>query len=279
MHAIAPQIPVRDGPAASRVPATPRRIELRGRSLGGDALPAIIVPLVGATPEALQDEVVTSVARRADLLEWRIDFFEAIDDVQSVVETARAIRAAARGLPVLLSRRNLAEGGQPIPISSQAVVDLYAAVCRTRCVDMIEFELAHPVDDIRRLRALSAANGIAMMLSYQNFVRTPEAPLLEAKFEAAEHLGADVAKVAVMARDPQDILTLMEATARASRTAGIPLVSTAMGGMGTLARLVGWVYGSAATYAIGRNPSADGQIPIGDLRKALDVLRRATVGE
>lgn len=278
MQVITREVPCLDGPVVVRAPAAPRRIELRGRALGNDAPPAIIVPLVGATPDALRDEAAISVAKRPDLLEWRVDFFEAIDDTQSVVETALAIRGVARGIPVVLSRRHLAEGGQPVPISSQAVVDLYAAVCRTRCVEMIEFELANAVDDIRRLRALSAANGIAMMLSYQNFVRTPEAAVLEARFEAAERLGADVGKVAVMVREPSDIVTLMEATARASRRAGIPLVSTAMGGMGTLARLIGWLYGSAATYAIGSNPSAGGQIPIEELRAALDVLRRATIG-
>ena len=97
-------------------------------------------------------------------------------------------------------------------------------------------------------------------------------------FAAAERLGADVAKVAVMPSDAQDVLALLAATDRARQTLSIPLISMSMGGVGSLSRIMGWVYGSAATFAVGQTSSAPGQIAIEDLRTVLAIMQRAVAG-
>ncbi len=107
---------------------------------------------------------------------------------------------------------------------------------------------------------------------------SPEPSVLDGKFLEAERLGADVAKVAVMPRDPQDVLTLLAATYRAGQTIGVPLITMSMGGVGSLSRIMGWVYGSAATFAVGKDSSAPGQIAIEDLRAVLATVRRAVTG-
>jgi len=253
-------------------------IQVQGRPLGGGKLPIIITPLVGKTQTAILDEVAAIVPKTPDLLEWRIDFFEAIGDTQAVVETAQAIRHAAGGIPVLLTRRNVSEGGVPIPIAEPAVVAMYTAACQARCVEMIDYELSNATEDLKRLRDVSAANGIAMIMSYHNFQMTPDADTLDNKFVAAERLGADVAKVAVMPQDPQDVLALLAATYRASQTISVPLISMSMGGVGSLSRVMGWVYGSAATFAVGKSSSAPGQIAIEDLRAVLATVRKSVMG-
>lgn len=253
----------------------PRPIRVQGKPLGDGAIPIIITPLVGATRTALLDEVAAITPKRPDLLEWRIDFFAGIGDTALVLETARAIKAACGGIPLLLTRRNATEGGQPVPIDEPAVVALYAEACRARCVELIDYELSNAPQDLRRLRAVSADNGIAMIMSYHDFRLTPDAATLDRKFSDAERLGADVAKVAVMPRDAQDVLALLAATWRASQSIGIPLITMSMGAIGSLSRLVGWAFGSAATFAAGQGSSAPGQIAIDDLRPALAALRRA----
>ena len=45
----------------------------------------------------------------------------------------------------------------------------------------------------------------------------------------------------------------------ARETLDIPLISMSMGGVGSLSRIMGWVYGSAATFAVGKSSSAPGQ--------------------
>ncbi len=257
---------------------SPRLITVQGKALGDGALPAIVTPLVGATRPALLDEVAVIAPKRPDLLEWRIDFFDGIGDSAQVVDTARAIKAASGGIPILLTRRSAAEGGQPIPIAEPAVVAMYVDACRAGCIELIDYELSNAPEDLRRLRTVSRENGVAMIMSFHDFQGTPDAATLDGKFVDAERLGADVAKVAVMPKEPPDVLALLAATWRASSNVELPLITMSMGGIGALSRLVGWMYGSAATFAVGRRSSAPGQIGIEELRAALAAVRRAATG-
>ena len=256
-----------------------RLIQVQGKPLGGGALPIIITPLVGKTAEAILEEVAAIVPKKPDLLEWRIDFFAAIGDAKAVVDTALLIRKAAGDIPVLLTRRNVSEGGNPIPIEEPAVVAMYVAACEARCVEIIDYELSNAPADLQRLREVSKANAITMIMSYHNFQMTPDAVTLDSKFVAAERLGADVAKVAVMPQTEQDVLALLAATDRARQKVGVPLISMSMGGIGSLSRIMGWVYGSAATFAVGKSSSAPGQVAIEDLRTALAIVRKAVTGQ
>ena len=255
-----------------------RLIQVQGKPLGGGTLPAIITPLVGKTRAAILEEVAFIVPKKPDLLEWRIDFFEAIGDIPAVIETALAIRQAANGIPVLLTRRNVTEGGQPLTIDEPAVVAMYTAACQAKCVELIDYELSNAPADIQALREVSKASGIGMVMSFHNFQMTPDAATLDSKFAAAKQYGADVGKVAVMPTSDLDVLELLAATSRARETLDIPLISMSMGGVGSLSRIMGWVYGSAATFAVGKSSSAPGQIAIEDLRTTLAIVRQAVTG-
>jgi 3-dehydroquinate dehydratase-1 len=256
-----------------------KAIQIHGKPLGGGVLPIIITPMVGRTAPAILDEVAAIVPKQPDLLEWRIDFFAGIGDPKVVVDTAQAIRRAAGGIPVLLTRRNVTEGGEPIAIAEAAVVEMYIAACQAHCVEMIDYELSNAPAELERLREVSAANGISMVMSYHNFQLTPDAATMDGKFSAAHRLGADVAKVAVMPKTVQDVLALLAATDRARQTIDIPLITMAMGGIGSLSRIAGWMYGSAATFAVGKSSSAPGQIAIEELRSTLAIVRKAVTGQ
>ena len=256
-----------------------RLIQVQGKPLAGGGLPAIITPLVGKTQADVLDEVAAIVPKKPDLLEWRIDFFEAIGDIPAVIDTALAIRKAAGGIPVLLTRRNVTEGGQHVPIAEPAVVAMYVAACKARCVELIDYELSNALEDLQALREVSKACGIGMIMSYHNFQMTPDAATLDSKFVAAGKLGADVAKVAVMPVNDLDVLTLLAATSRARESLKVPLISMSMGGLGSVSRVMGWIYGSAATFAVGKGSSAPGQIAIEDLRTALAIVRQAVAGK
>lgn len=255
-----------------------RLIQVQGKPLGGGTLPVIITPLVGKTRAAILEEVAFIVPKKPDLLEWRIDFFEAIGDIPAVIETALAIREAAGGIPVLLTRRNVTEGGQPLTIDEPAVVAMYTAACQAKCVELIDYELSNAPADIQSLREVSKASGIGMIMSFHNFQMTPDAATLDSKFAAAKQYGADVGKVAVMPTNDLDVLELLAATSRARETLDIPLISMSMGGVGSVSRIMGWVYGSAATFAVGKSSSAPGQVAIEDLRTALAIIRQAVTG-
>ena len=82
-----------------------------------------------------------------------------------------------------------------------------------------------------------------------------------------------------MPQTEQDVLALLAAADRAKQTVGVPLISMSMGGIGSLSRIMGWVYGSAATFAVGKSSSAPGQISIEKLRVMLALIRKAVTGQ
>jgi 3-dehydroquinate dehydratase-1 len=256
-------------------PMQPKAIELDGKPVGAGRFPAICAPLVGRTGDELLAEAAAVAAMRPDIVEWRVDFFEGIGDTAAVVQLAGRIKSAARGIPVLFTRRSSREGGERIFLAEDQVVEMYRAVCESGQVQLVDFETGNEPRHVREVRELSRRTGVKLILSFHDFRGTPAVDTLSQRFEQAAQLGADVAKVAVMPQRMEDVLTLLAATLQSSRKLAIPLVSMSMGGYGSITRLCGWAFGSAMTFAVGQSSSAPGQMPIEDLQAGLAVLRKA----
>jgi len=257
--------------------STTKVIDIRGRRLGG-ATPLICSPLVGRTRERLLAEAANVVSKQPDVIEWRVDYFEAIADTAAVLDAGRALRAGVGDVPILFTRRSIREGGEPIAIGDEEVVRLYDAVGATGLVDFLDFEMGNDADHVRRVRDSARKHGNRVVLSYHNFGYTPGVEFLVQRFLEGERLGGDVAKVAVMPRDRDDVLALLAATSRAEAKAHIPLISMSMGPLGAVTRMVGGVFGSALSFAVGEGSSAPGQMPIADLTTVYDIIGRARGG-
>jgi 3-dehydroquinate dehydratase-1 len=249
-----------------------RPISARGGAL---PYPAVCAPLVARTVTGLMQECKEVVAKKPDLIEWRVDFFEAIADAQQVVEAARQLKAAAGGIPVLFTRRHEREGGEKIGVAEAKVVELYRSICASGAVDLVDFEMDNDAAHVQAVRETSRLAALPLVLSFHDFKATPPVDELVQRFERAAALGADVAKIAVMPQSLDDVLTLLSATSRAGRNVTIPLVSMAMGPLGAVTRASGFVFGSAMTFAVGASSSAPGQMPIEDVRAVIEALRKA----
>jgi 3-dehydroquinate dehydratase-1 len=258
---------------------TNKLIELNGQAIAGGKFPLICTPLVGRTLDKLMTELAVVLPKQPDVLEWRVDFFEAIGDSAAVIAAARAIKQAAGNIPVLFTRRSTLEGGEKIALNEDQVIAMYTAVCESKSIDLIDYEMANDAANIALVRTAAKANGIKLVLSFHNFSYTPGLETLASKFLTADQLGADVAKVAVMPRDLDDVLTLLTATREASKKLRIPLISMSMGPYGAMTRLFGWTFGSALTFAVGASSSAPGQVPIEDLNTALAILQKSMGGK
>ena len=254
---------------------TGKPILVHGKPLGGGRFPAICAPLVGRTREQFLAETALVVAKQPDLLEWRIDFFQDIDQLDVVLSTAAQLRHAAGGIPILLTRRSIKEGGEPIPLSEEDVVALLEAVCASHSVDLVDFEMNNDPEHIAQVRAAAHAQGVGLVLSFHNFQSTPTQAELCQRFAQAQALGADVAKIALMPQRLEDVLSVMGATLESSQKLTIPLISMSMGGYGALTRLFGSTFGSALSFAVGAQSSAPGQVPIEDLKTVLGILQNS----
>lgn len=255
-----------------------KSLDTRGKILGGET-PLLGTPLVARTRERLLAEAARVLAQRPDIIEWRVDHFDAVADTAMVLDTARALRALAGKLPIIFTCRSAREGGETIAIGEAQVVELYEAIAASKLVDLVDFEMYNDPAHVQRVRQAAKAHKVRLILSYHNFSYTPGLDFLVQQFLEAERLGADVAMVSVMPRDRADVLTLLAATEQADAKTHIPLISMSMGPLGSVSRMIGGLFGSGLTFGVGETASAPGQIPLGDLVTVFDIIRRARGGE
>lgn len=233
------------------------------------------MPLVAKDREALLAEAAVAAEAHPDIVEWRVDYFR---DIGKAVNAGRALRKALPGVPILFTRRSAAEGGQKVSISEHAVVDLYGEVCAAGFADLVDYEMSNGAEKVKAVREASRRHGVGLVCSYHNFEGTPALPELVAEFDRARAMDGDVAKVSVMARSTGDAFVLLTATRQASQAIDLPVIGISMGPLGATSRVIGFAFGSALTFGVAAASSAPGQMPVGELRVAIEAARKALGG-
>jgi 3-dehydroquinate dehydratase-1 len=247
------------------------QVEVRNRVIGGPD-PLICLPLVGAKREEILEEAKELVALGPDLLEWRIDAYEEVEDVGKSLSVLREMRAAIGEVPLIFTCRIELEGGFR-KMDRDSRLSLITAAIDSGDIDIIDVELCNEEEFIREVKKRAGAKNVKLILSYHNFKQTPSESFIYAKLVEAQKAGADISKLAVMPKDYADVLTLLSATSKArTESVQVPIVTMSMGPQGAVSRLAGGLFGSDITFAIGKQASAPGQIPIGDLRLGMKLL-------
>lgn len=237
-----------------------------------EGMPALCVPLCAATPDALRNEA-GKAAVSADMLEWRMDHYEEAS-ADALGKGALVIRETIGELPLLATFRTAEEGGCR-SISSSDYHALYAALIERKACDLIDLELTQEEPVIRALIAMAHDAGIKVVISSHDFAKTPSLEAMTGRLRRMQQLGADIAKLAVMPQDELDVLRLLEASVRAHRCLDVPLITMAMGVLGTISRLSGETFHSAVTFASMGKGSAPGQLEAAPARAALQLLHEA----
>lgn len=247
-----------------------RQVQVRDAVIGGPR-PLICLSLVAQDQAALHEEAEDLVVLQPDLFEWRADSFAGIDS-RACLEVLQVIRTVIRNIPLIFTCRITSEGGmQPLPQATR--LEIIQAAMASGAVDIVDIELCNEPEFLDTVRQGALVAGCKLILSYHNFQETPDESFLVRKLVEGRDRGADISKLAVMPRDYSDVLTLLGATNKARNgLVDIPLVTMAMGAVGRVTRLAGGLFGSDITFAIGRQDSAPGQIPIADLRAGMALL-------
>lgn len=240
--------------------------------LKGHKMPYICTPLTGRNKKEILGELEAVLPENPDLIEWRADFLDKLDDLPYVLSVLDEI-AAKSGLPVLFTIRSIHEGGEPITLSESQKVKLLCDVCKSGAVSLIDYEVSNDPGHITELRNVSQENEKKLILSYHNFDYTPSNEAVMKKLFLAEFYGADMAKAAVMPKNNDDVLRLLQITNDADRSLNIPLITMSMGNIGVISRIIGWAYGSYITFGSGVRGSAPGQVPISKLKKMITMIK------
>jgi len=250
---------------------------LSAKLIGEGDQPLVCTPVVAKTRNLILTEVNNILEKKPDIIEWRADFFDEINDTNEVISLARQIADKTGDTPTIFTLRSSSEGGNHIPgFSKEDAFKLIAAVSKHTDMEYVDYELSNPPEQIKKLREITAVNGTKIIASFHDFTLTPDKECLFKKLVEAQNYGADVAKVAVMPNGLEDVLTLLGITVEAKKSLDIPVITVSMGSCGVSTRLLGGVFGSAVTFAVGQERSAPGQIPIDEMKTVLNVMRKIT---
>ncbi len=208
----------------------------------------------------------------ADLLEWRADAYDKVTEAGEMLSLLGELRQAIGSIPLIFTCRIDLEGGLR-QMTQELRLALITAAIISRKIDLVDIELCNEHEFVDVVRQSANANNCRLILSHHNFQETPGEAFIVGKLQEAQAAGADIAKLAVMPKNPADVLTLLSATNTARNgTVAIPLVTMSMGEAGRISRMAGGLFGSDITFACGSQASAPGQMHIDDLRRGMALL-------
>ncbi len=188
------------------------------------------------------EEIVLLKDKGIDLIELRIDCFAA--SIEQTVSYVKKIRSSV-DIPSIgtvretnLNRNNRLE-------FFQAIVPF---------VDCVDIELGTPISK----EILACSKGKTILVSEHDFDKTPSVDDLQSIVDRALDQGADIVKIAAMARSTADVTRLL----RFTEDCKVPLVTIAMGPLGKVSRVIAPLFGSLFTYGFIHKPVAPGQLSV-----------------
>jgi len=247
------------------------KVTVRDRVIGGP-VPLICLPLVAGKESEVLSQAGELKQFEPDLVEWRIDYYEHAENIDQSIVVLKALREKIGNIPLIFTCRMDREGGFK-SIHPDKRLELIDAAIESEQIDLVDVEMCNETDFINTVKDACGRYGSRLILSYHNFDQTPDEAFILGKLARAREMGADIAKVAVTPNNYKDVLVLLNATLKARmQYLDIPVIAISMGPEGGVTRLAGGLFGSDLSFAIGKESSAPGQIPIDALRQAMALL-------
>lgn len=250
-----------------------RLIKMGGVTLGAGR-PAVCVPVMGESLEAIERAAGDAKAAGAEIIELRADSLSPMPDVRLAGAMCAAVRRAAPDTALLFTLRTARDGG-PGDADPEAYEALLCALAGSAPCDAVDVEMSVGEAAFSRIVSSAHAAGLAVVGSSHDFTATPAEDAIVSTLLDMRRLGADVSKIAVMPQNRLDVLTLMRAAVRADEQLDTPLIAIAMGRLGVTTRLCGEAIGSCLTFGTAGRASAPGQIDARTLRDTLETIHAA----
>ena len=239
----------------------------------GAGIPKICVPIVECSEEAILAAAEKIAVSSADLVEWRVDWFEHIFDFEKVQEVLGKLNNILKNKPILFTCRTEAEGGK-ILLTEDQYQSLNKSVIESGQTDLVDVEMLGDSVALQNLVDFAHQHGVKVVGSSHDFQTTPDKEEMISRLLYMQKMGVDIAKIAVMPKDSQDVLTLLSVSEEMNREHGsTPVVAIAMGKQGMISRVAGEIFGSAITFGTVGKSSAPGQMDVEELKAIMKLIR------
>ncbi|WP_367293925.1 type I 3-dehydroquinate dehydratase [Lactococcus lactis] len=221
----------------------------------------IVVPIM-LTELAELEKVSVSDYRTVDIVEWRADFLSA----DEILEMAPKFFEKFKESKILFTLRTVREGGN-IQVSEKKYLQILQEILtyNPAYIDVEFFTHGPSFAALKDFRD-------KMVLSYHNFDEVPSD--LTNRLIKMHEEGTAFVKVAVMPERECDVLDLLQITRDMTLEYGDHFISMAMGDLGRLSRISGYLTGSCWTFASLENSSAPGQISLKETEYILGILEK-----
>lgn len=251
-----------------------KSVQIRNITIG-EGMPKICVPIVATTREEIYNEACMLKEMYVDVVEWRMDFFEHVNNGDCIKVVAKALRSALGDTPLLATFRSLKEGGQ-MALSDDEYTTLNKAAIDSGSIDLIDVELFSGDALVNELVSYAHENDVVVVMSNHDFDKTPSYDEIITRLKRMQDMNADIPKIAVMPTSKRDVLTLLQATNdMATHYATRPIITMSMASDGVISRLCGEVFGSALTFGAAKKASAPGQMAVKELKTVLEILHQS----
>ncbi|MEA1944027.1 MAG: type I 3-dehydroquinate dehydratase [Euryarchaeota archaeon] len=219
--------------------------------------------IVAAIADDPLNNAIRAVSEGADMIEIRIDLLNYPTD--SLYSLFRELSDTIR-VPIIATNRMQAEGGGFAGHEKERIEILLSVL---EMVDAVDIEL-RAEEEYRDMVVRDAKEeGKWVIISYHDFLRTPNRGAMRKILSDCFDAGSDIAKLAATPHSYNDALRLLELTLDyASESVCI----IGMGEYGVHTRVIAPLYGSALAYTSVGDPTAPGQLGIRELKGMLKTL-------
>lgn len=219
---------------------------------------------VSLTEPTLDGMVAEANRIDCDVVEFRLD---CLDDVSS----ADMSKLAAVEKPKIVTCMPDWEGGRFAGLEEDRLKILSDSLDYT---DYMSIELKTETSHRDKLISEAIHRNVKTIVAYHDFSKTPGKEQIEDILRREKHCCADVAKVAFMPNDMNDVIRLLQVLV--DKPVDISVIALSMGELGRISRVVGPLLGSYLTFASagGGREAGPGQLTVDEVRTVLSILER-----
>lgn len=247
-----------------------KTLQMKNKTIG-EGKPLICVPVMEADAASVIREITYLSQSAAEVIEWRVDAFSEFRDYNAVRGVFEAVAPVLSDKLFLYTFRTKRQGGEAA-VDAETLNDLHDLAAESGCVDLVDLEYFEEEKPMRKIRSLKE-RGVHVVASHHDFEETPSPEVMRMLLEKMCVGGADIVKLAVMPKKPQDVLDLLAVTSEFHiGNPDTPIITMSMGKLGNISRLCGETFGSCMTFGAHEKPSAPGQYEMGELKTILDAI-------
>lgn len=222
------------------------------------------VPILAADYHETLDCVEKIMNTNCQLIEWRLDALNGKVDMEKVIGTCKKIKSKT-DKKLILTLRTAKQGGLR-DMDPSTYVWMIRRIVDLAKPDLVDIEMVNCAGDaqLKMLTKMAHAKGVNVIVSYHDMLYTESPREIYMRLCHMKYLGADLPKVAYMAKDQSSVEAVINGATTAVSEIG-PVIAIAMGEIGKITRLEGDSFGSVVNFVKPIGSKVDQAKDIGQL--------------